>query len=333
MLDFLALGSLACTVIFLVIAIVSLFKKKGKKALKQFGFMMASFVLFVIFVMNTETGEEPVDATTQEAPAKPEETIHLKFENAAYDKERDIVTVNASTNIVDGTTIGLSITNESTEKMYGGNAPIQEGKVSIEVGEYEFIENGNYNIEASVTVDEANNLEFPKRYGNYQKIRSKVKVENGEIVPSFYNNTEYNIDFLNLGSIEITNAYTKEEVVKKEEEREKQLEVEKKQSAKEIRFAELNKNPEKYSGEFVKYQGEILQIMEDGNSTVIRLAVTKDSFGYDINDVLYITYDGTTPFVDEDVVTVYGNIMGSYTYESQAGYQITLPHIEAEFID
>ena len=35
---------------------------------------------------------------------------------------------------------------------------------------------------------------------------------------------------------------------------------EKKASAEEIRFAELNKNPEKYYDEFVQYIGEVLQM-------------------------------------------------------------------------
>ncbi|MBO1912063.1 hypothetical protein J4G37_45625, partial [Microvirga sp. 3-52] len=72
---------------------------------------------------------------------------------------------------------------------------------------------------------------------------------------------------------------------------------------------------------------------EDATSTVIRLGVTKKSYGYSSNDVVYVTYTGTTPFVKEDIVTVYGPVKGSHTYESQAGYQITLPHVEAEFIE
>ncbi|KAA6473741.1 hypothetical protein [Bacillus swezeyi] len=93
------------------------------------------------------------------------------------------------------------------------------------------------------------------------------------------------VDFNNIGQIKITNAYTKKKAAQKEKEREKQEEEKKKQSAKEIRFAELNKNPDKHSGEFVKYQGEIVQIMENDDSTDNRLAVTKTSYGYDINQL------------------------------------------------
>jgi hypothetical protein len=52
-----------------------------------------------------------------------------------------------------------------------------------------------------------------------------------------------------------------------------------------------------------------------------------------VNDVVYVTYEGTTPFVEDDVVTVYGTVKGSNSYESQAGYNITLPHLVAEIIE
>lgn len=60
--------------------------------------------------------------------------------------------------------------------------------------------------------------------------------------------------------------------------------------------------------------------MEDSTSTVIRLADTKDSFGYDYDDFIYITYVGTTPFVEDDIVTFYGIVKGSHKYESQGGH-------------
>lgn len=95
----------------------------------------------------------------------------------------------------------------------------------------------------------------------------------------------------------------------------------------------MKKNPEKHAGTYTKYEGKILQIVEDDSSIIIRLAVTKDIYGYDLNDVVYITYEGTTEFVDEDVIIVYGTVIGTYTYESQAGYNISLPHIEVDIVE
>ena len=117
--------------------------------------------------------------------------------------------------------------------------------------------------------------------------------------------------------------------IEEEEKAAKEL-AEKKANAEPIPFKQIDKNPDRYAGEYVKYRGEIIQIMESEDSTVIRLAVTKTSYGYDYNDVIYVEYGDWTEFVEEDVVTVYGTIYGSYTYTSQAGYEISLPSLIAD---
>ena len=122
---------------------------------------------------------------------------------------------------------------------------------------------------------------------------------------------------------EEADAKALEELVKKEA-------AEKKANAQTIDYAQLKKNPDRYEGEYVKYTGEIVQIMEDNDMTNIRLAVTMNSDGYDISEVIFIEYAGYTDFVDEDIVTIYGEVYGSYSYESQAGYNIWVPGILAE---
>lgn len=106
-----------------------------------------------------------------------------------------------------------------------------------------------------------------------------------------------------------------------------------KKSCKTIPYKHLKKNLDKYAGRRYKARGQILQIMEDFNRTEMRIAVTRDSWGWNIDDVIYVTYDGTTDFVEEDVVTVYGEITGSYSYTSVAGWQITVPGVKAKYIE
>lgn len=50
-------------------------------------------------------------------------------------------------------------------------------------------------------------------------------------------------------------------------------------------------------------------------------------------DIIYIEYDDYTDFVEDDHITVYGEIYGDYSYESQAGWTITVPAIIADFIE
>ncbi len=108
---------------------------------------------------------------------------------------------------------------------------------------------------------------------------------------------------------------------------------EKKENAQPIEYAQLEKNPDRYTGEYVKYQGQVVQIQEGDNITNIRLAVTQDSYGYNSDDIVYVEYEGYTDFVDEDIVTVYGEVYGSYSYTSQAGWEITLPAVIADTVE
>ncbi|MGO4184629.1 hypothetical protein AB4Z17_25965 [Paenibacillus sp. TAF43_2] len=106
-----------------------------------------------------------------------------------------------------------------------------------------------------------------------------------------------------------------------------------KKEAVNIDYAQLKKNPDGHKGEMVKFNGEIIQIMETGNNTVIRLAVTKTDLGYEIDDIVWIEYDGLTKFVDKDIITAYGKITGTHSYKSQAGWKIQLPAMDAQIIE
>lgn len=96
----------------------------------------------------------------------------------------------------------------------------------------------------------------------------------------------------------------------------------------EIEFNKLNKNADKYADEKLKVSGKIIQIMEDSNGGVMRLAT--DEY-YD--DVVYVEYTGNNNFVEDDYVTVYGYCDGSYTYTSTIGASVTLPKIDAMYIE
>ncbi|GAK43483.1 hypothetical protein TCA2_5981 [Paenibacillus sp. TCA20] len=116
-------------------------------------------------------------------------------------------------------------------------------------------------------------------------------------------------------------------------EAEAKAKAEKKANAQTIEYPHLSKNPDRYAGEYVTYTGEIVQILESGEYTNIRLAVTQNEWGYDYNDLVFVEYEGLTDFVDGDVVTVYGEIYGAYSYTSQAGWEITLPGLVADTVE
>ena len=95
----------------------------------------------------------------------------------------------------------------------------------------------------------------------------------------------------------------------------------------------LDRDAETLIDKKIKQRGKVLQIMVGSGLTSIRLAVTESNYGWSASDVIYITYFGDTDIYKDDIVTFYGTIIGFYTYESTAGYNITIPHIHALYYD
>lgn len=96
----------------------------------------------------------------------------------------------------------------------------------------------------------------------------------------------------------------------------------------EMDFNKVNKNADKYKGDKFKVSGKIIQIMEDNNGGVMRVAMD-DMY----DNVVYVTYTGTNDFVEDDYITAYGECDGSYTYTSTIGASITLPKIDAMYLE
>lgn len=125
---------------------------------------------------------------------------------------------------------------------------------------------------------------------------------------------------------------------KAEEEQRKKEEAEAAAKAKEeayansqITYKQLEKGADKYVGEPVRFTGEVLEIQEDADGAILRVAVVQDSYGYDYNSFILVYTDvDTSEIYQEDIVTVDGTVFGDYTYESQAGWNITAPFITGE---
>lgn len=103
-------------------------------------------------------------------------------------------------------------------------------------------------------------------------------------------------------------------------------------SATSIPFGQLDKNPDRYSGDRVMYRGQIFQIQEDFGSTMILLSVTDEGYGFWTDEIM-VTYDGTTEAVEDDIVTIYGTVEGSETYETRIGGENTVAKIKAKYIE
>lgn len=106
-----------------------------------------------------------------------------------------------------------------------------------------------------------------------------------------------------------------------------------KSSAQTVPYNQLKKNPDRYAGDRVKFTGQIFQIQEDGDSGgMMLIAVTDEGYGY-WTDNVWVNYSRSIKSAEDDVVTVYGEIDGSRSYDTQIGGETYVPEMTAKYIE
>lgn len=132
-------------------------------------------------------------------------------------------------------------------------------------------------------------------------------------------------------------AAAKEEAQRKKEE-EKQQKKSKEDyiaSCQEIGYNDLARNPDKYKGQAFKFTGEVIQVVEPtfGETVTLRIDVTKTEYDF-YTDTIYATVtvpDGSDRILKDDIITIYGDCEGLYSYESVLGQKISLPKIRIKY--
>lgn len=102
-----------------------------------------------------------------------------------------------------------------------------------------------------------------------------------------------------------------------------------------LAYKDLARNPDNYKGQQVTMLGEVIQVQESGDRVDIRIDVTKDEYGY-WSDTVYVTLTipkGEDRILEDDIIAVYGECQGQYTYESILGQSISLPRIDAKYYE
>ncbi|MGL6298552.1 MAG: hypothetical protein ACRC1M_05225 [Methanobacteriaceae archaeon] len=100
-----------------------------------------------------------------------------------------------------------------------------------------------------------------------------------------------------------------------------------KASCQNITFKSLNKNIAGEKGKRVKFYGKVFDIKESGGVTTFQLVV-----GSNFAERVYVVYPDKISAVDEDYVTIWGEVAGPYTYIAQNNNQITIPQINGGYI-
>lgn len=129
-------------------------------------------------------------------------------------------------------------------------------------------------------------------------------------------------------------------------EEEKQKAAEEKQayldSCETIDYKTLSRNPDKYKGDHFKFTGEVIQVLDSDswfdNATTLRINVTKvDSEYIDMwEDTIVCTVtipEGQDRILEDDIITIYGDCYGLYTYTSIFGQKISIPRIDIKYYE
>lgn len=109
-----------------------------------------------------------------------------------------------------------------------------------------------------------------------------------------------------------------------------------KEQARGVEYESLARNPDTHVGKIVVFQGQVVQVVEDGNDVLFLVDTYFDqNFGYD-GDTVYLTYereDGEMRILEGDLINLYGEYQGLVSYETIWGQQVTIPQIQASFIE
>ncbi len=96
-----------------------------------------------------------------------------------------------------------------------------------------------------------------------------------------------------------------------------------------ISYEDIARDKEALDGEKVTFTGEVIQVMDD----FFRVDITKTDYGYTDTILFDLDTDKLKENILEgDVVTVWGESKGFYTYTSVINQEVTVPFVRAVYI-
>lgn len=100
-------------------------------------------------------------------------------------------------------------------------------------------------------------------------------------------------------------------------------------------YKDISRNPGSYKGEKAKFQGRVIQVMQEEYLGVL-VYVLRVNVNGSYSNTLYVTYFASKDdprILEDDWVTMYGELAGEKTYETVMGASVTIPQFDATYID
>ena len=106
-----------------------------------------------------------------------------------------------------------------------------------------------------------------------------------------------------------------------------------KKSCKNQNYKEALRYPDKYKGTRTYWYGEIVQRV---SASQFRVNVNCKRYqyisGWNCSDTIYVVYEGDESFIEDDMVKIWGELDGNYSYTAVLGNEITLPLVRAKYM-
>lgn len=103
-----------------------------------------------------------------------------------------------------------------------------------------------------------------------------------------------------------------------------------KKSCRTISYKELERDADSLIGENVYYKGQVFTVQVSDSKSVVQLNVTNKGYGY-WSDQIFLEYPGKIDVFKDDIIQIWGTVAGKYSYESVAGYNITVPSVLVKY--
>lgn len=270
-------------------------------------FIIIPILLIIVLVRIKDVGNVPVSSNVIQQESISYKVLRNIYEDGGKKKTEKIVITNKN------------ISNDEIEEIYKER---KEQNKDVDLTIWLFSNEDNANNMNNAEVAEASYLENEGiKINNYEAER--VAQEKAEKEEAERKQQE-----------EEQKAREEQERLE-EEQKQQQIEQEKqefKDSCNAYTYEQLARNPAEMIGTRVKLVGEVIQTIYDGNIVQLRVNITKENGYY--SDTVYVRYiiEGDR-ILEDDIITIYGTAMGEVSYTSILGAEITLPYIEAEYVD